>query len=40
VGVELKESYFQIARRNLEKMLGQKTQATLFDYIDVEDVAV
>jgi hypothetical protein len=31
VGVELKESYFQVARKNLERMVREKTQATLFD---------
>lgn len=30
-GIELKPSYFETARRNLEKMSRQKTQATLFD---------
>ena len=36
-GVELKESYFQTARRNLEKMTRQKTQATLFDMLEEEE---
>ncbi len=31
VGVELKESYFQVARKNLERVVREKTQATLFD---------
>jgi DNA modification methylase len=33
VGVELKESYFQVARKNLERMVREKTQATLFDEV-------
>lgn len=36
VGVELKESYYQVARRNLERMTQQKTQATLFDLVESE----
>jgi DNA modification methylase/superfamily II DNA or RNA helicase len=31
VGIELKESYVQIARKNLERVLQKKTQASLFD---------
>ncbi len=31
IGVELKPSYVQIARKNMERVLNQKTQATLFD---------
>ncbi len=38
VGVELKESYFQVARRNLEKIVAQKTQATLFDALEESEV--
>ncbi len=35
IGIELKESYFQAAQKNLERMLRQKTQATLFDQAEV-----
>ena len=31
IGIELKDAYFQIARKNLERALREKTQATLFD---------
>jgi DNA modification methylase len=31
VGIELKASYFQAAQKNLERVLLQKTQTTLFD---------
>jgi DNA modification methylase len=35
VGIELKESYFQVAARNLKRMEQSKTQATLFDMLEV-----
>jgi len=39
--VELKESYFQVARKNLERMVREKTQATLFDgVLDEGEVTV
>lgn len=31
VGVELKKSYFDVAKRNLERIVREKTQTTLFD---------
>jgi DNA modification methylase len=31
IGIELKQSYVQIARKNLERILQKKTQGTLFD---------
>lgn len=34
IGIELKESYFQVACKNLEHMSLQKTQATLFDEME------
>lgn len=42
VGIELKPSYFQTARKNLERMQLSKTQATLFDKLveSEEGVAV
>jgi DNA modification methylase len=40
VGVELKPSYFREARKYLDQMLRSKTQATLFDGLLEEGVAV
>ncbi len=40
VGCELKPSYFTTARRNLDKILQARTQATLFDEPQVEDIEV
>lgn len=44
VGIELKESYAHIARKNLERVLASRQQATLFDLslfeIDNNEVAV
>jgi DNA modification methylase len=31
VGVELKQSYFQVAKKNLERVVREKAQITLFD---------
>ena len=39
IGVELKESYFQVAQRNLERVLREKTQGTLFDYDNESEAA-
>lgn len=38
VGIELKESYFRTARKNLDRMIRQQTQATLFDLVESEAV--
>jgi DNA modification methylase len=38
VGIELKEAYIQAAHKNLERILRNKTQATLFDDIDESEV--
>lgn len=35
IGIELKPSYFAAARKNLERITKQKTQATLFDEVAV-----
>lgn len=36
VGIELKESYFRTARKNLDRVIRQKTQATLWGEIEEE----
>jgi len=36
IGIELKESYFQAACKNLERITRSKTQATLFDSMESE----
>jgi DNA modification methylase len=36
VGIELKPSYYATARKNLDRMIRQQTQATLFDQIESE----
>lgn len=36
VGVELKESYFNVARRNLERVEREKSQATLWPELETE----
>lgn len=36
VGTELKESYFNVARRNLERVEREKNQPTLFDFAESE----
>jgi DNA modification methylase len=38
IGIELKESYFQAAQKNIERILRQKTQATLFDPVVESEV--
>ena len=38
VGIELKEAYIHAAQKNLERVLRNKTQATLFDAIDESEV--
>lgn len=35
VGCELKESYFKVAQRNLDRALKERSQATLFDFAEV-----
>lgn len=35
VGVELKRSYFDVARKNLERIVREKSQVTLFDFDEV-----
>ena len=32
LGIELKQSYFQVAQKNLERIQREKTQGTLFDF--------
>jgi DNA modification methylase len=39
IGIELKESYMQISRKNLERILQKKTQATLFDEVIESEVS-
>lgn len=39
IGIELKPSYFAAARKNLDRIIKSKTQATLFDLIDEEVTA-
>lgn len=34
VGIELKPSYFKTAHKNLERILGKRTQTTLFDFAE------
>lgn len=36
VGIELKESYFNVAKRNLERVIRERNQATLFDLVEEE----
>ncbi len=40
VGIELKESYVQAAQKNLERILRESTQATLFDSFVESEAAV
>lgn len=37
VGVELKPSYFSAAHKNLDRIVKQKTQTTLFDFSDSDE---
>ncbi|HZO72810.1 MAG TPA: DNA methyltransferase [Ktedonobacteraceae bacterium] len=39
IGVELKQAYVQIAQKNLERVLRQKTQATLFEDVGAGEVS-
>ncbi|MGH2478153.1 MAG: DNA methyltransferase [Ktedonobacteraceae bacterium] len=39
VGIELKESYFQVSCKNLREMEMRKTQTTLFDFAEEEALA-
>lgn len=39
IGIELKESYFRTARKNLDRIIRQKTQTTLFDFADEQEEA-
>jgi len=34
IGIELKESYWRTAKKNLDRVIRQKTQATLFDFTE------
>lgn len=34
IGIELKESYFRTAKKNLDRIIKSKTQATIFDLIE------
>lgn len=36
IGIELKPSYFRTAQKNLDQMIRQKSQATLFDLVEAE----
>ncbi len=38
LGVELKQSYYATAQKNLQRMVRSKTQATLFDCLEEEEV--
>jgi DNA modification methylase len=38
VGIELKPSYFETAKKNLERMLKKRTQATLWEFAEAEAV--
>jgi DNA modification methylase len=39
IGIELKESYFQLAVRNLRNIETQKNAPTLFDFLDAAEAA-
>lgn len=40
IGIELKEAYFHIARKNLERVLRDKTQATLWEDSGIQEGGV